>query len=179
MRSNIQDASQTEVFFMASRAEKVGVNMLGQLKRIVDLRRPEAVVSAIKEGQAETAEGTPVFDLSGLGNPVGSCSIGIEGSWRVSFSSAMTREAMRRSGKPDKSVTGTGTYRSGNDATEENVTLEFARPAEGLVAVTISGEPTYVTITGKRLGPDFGRIPPTTLSFQIATPTHGPGGMEN
>jgi hypothetical protein len=163
-------------------AEKVGVNSLVQLKRILDVRRPEAVVRTIVEGQTKTAEvndgqGNPVLDLSGLRNPIGRCSIGIEGSWSVSFPSAMAREALRRAGKEGaKPVTGAGTYRSGKDATEENFTLKVARSAEGLVAVSFSAEPTFATLTEKRLGHDFGRIPPTTLNFQSATRPGGVGG---
>ena len=159
---------------MATNAEKVGVSSLVQFWRIVNVRRPEAVVRTIEEGQTNTAEvndgqGRPVFDLSGLRNPIGRCSIGIEGSWSVSFSSATAREALRRAGKEGaEPVTGTGTYRCGKDSTEENFTLKVARSAEGLVAVSFSGEPTFATLTEKRLGHDFGRIPLTTLNFQSA-----------
>ncbi len=165
---------------MATSAERVGANTIVQAKRFFDLRRPKALVEAIKGGTAEASSDTPLFNLSGLGNPLGSCSIGIEGSWNVSFSTSMTREALRRAGKPDsKPVTGTGTYRNGEGSAEENVTLKVVRSAEGLVTVTLSGEPTYPNLIGKKHAPDFALIPPTTLSFQSVTPSRGVGGSAN
>ena len=154
---------------MASAEQQVAFGSLIKLKRALDLRSPKPVVKIIVEHPANTIEagkqGRFVFDLSHLRLP-GSCSIGVEGLWRVSLPKDVVREALRRSGNPDaEPVTGQGTYRRGNEATEETFSLKVTRPAEGLVAVSFSGAPTFGTLSDKVHGHDFGRIPETTMLF--------------